>query len=102
MNAISSLSARQLRRAAEIKEEIESLENRLKRLVASADGGIRVVPGYREGLRTALKAGILAAVGRGRAPGWNARARDKASNRQRREGEDGRRRNVTIEPSQEY
>jgi len=64
MNAISSLSARQLRRAAEIKEEMESLESKLNRIADSPEGdGIHVSPSRRGRLRSALKYGISAVTG---------------------------------------
>ncbi|HEX3626725.1 MAG TPA: hypothetical protein VH280_15035 [Verrucomicrobiae bacterium] len=64
MSAITSLSARQLRRAAEIKEEIQSLEYRLNRLTDSPDAaGIHIVPKRRERLRARVKAGMIATVG---------------------------------------
>lgn len=63
MNAITSLSARQLRRAAEIKEKIQSLESELNRLADSPeDGGINVVPKRRGPLTSAIKAGLSAAI----------------------------------------
>jgi len=63
MNAISSLSPRQLRRAAEIKDEIHSLENELNRIADSPRAGIHLFPGGRGRLRMAIKAGIVAAAG---------------------------------------
>lgn len=63
MNALNSLSARQLRRAAEIKEEIHSLESELNRMTDSPNAGIHIVPRRRRRLRMVIKAGILAAAG---------------------------------------
>ena len=64
MNAISSLSARQLRRAAEIKEEMESLQGKLNRIADSPEGdGIHVSLRRRGRLRSALKRGISAVAG---------------------------------------
>lgn len=63
MSAIASLSARQLRRAAEIKEEIQSLESQLNRLTDSPDAdGIHIVPRRPGRLRSAVKAGIFVAA----------------------------------------
>ncbi|HEY1786973.1 MAG TPA: hypothetical protein VGJ73_02400 [Verrucomicrobiae bacterium] len=61
MSAITSLSARQLRRAAELKEKIQLLESELNRLPDSPDGGgIHVVPRRHGRLRFAIKAGLSA------------------------------------------
>ena len=62
MNAISSLSARQLRHAAEIKAEMESLESKLNRIADSREGG-HVFPNRRGRLRSVLKRGISAVAG---------------------------------------
>jgi hypothetical protein len=57
------MSARQLRRAAEIKEEIQSLESQLNRLTDSPDtDGIHIVPRRPGRLRAAVKAGIFVAA----------------------------------------
>lgn len=64
MNAITSLSARQLRRAAEIKEEMQSLESELHRIANSPEGdGVHIFPRRRGRLRQALKRGIYAVAG---------------------------------------
>jgi hypothetical protein len=64
MSAITSLSARQLRRAAELKEKIQSLESELNRLADSPDTGrIQIFPKRHGRLRSAIKAGVFAAVG---------------------------------------
>jgi hypothetical protein len=63
MNTINSLSARQLRRAAEIKEEIYSLEGELNRIADSYDANhIHLIPERRRRLRTAIKAGARSLV----------------------------------------
>ncbi len=64
MNTLNSLSVRQLRRAAEIKEKIHSLESELNHMEAdSPNTGIHIVPRHGRRLRMAIKAGILAAAG---------------------------------------
>jgi hypothetical protein len=64
MNALNSLSARQLRRAAEIKEKIHSLESELNHIEGdSPNGGIHILPRRRRRLRMAIKAGIVAVAG---------------------------------------
>ncbi|HTV39528.1 MAG TPA: hypothetical protein VMF08_03060 [Candidatus Sulfotelmatobacter sp.] len=64
MNAISSFSARQLRRAAEIKEEMQSLESKLNRIASSPEGdGVHVSPRRRGRLRSAVRRGIIAVTG---------------------------------------
>ena len=63
MNAISSLSARQLRRAAEIKEEIHSLESELHQMSGSNGAGrLHLIPVRHRRLRTAIKAGARTLV----------------------------------------
>lgn len=63
MSAMTELSAWQLRRAAEIKERIQSLEGELNRLQDSRETmGIQVVPKRRGRLRSAIKAGAYAGM----------------------------------------
>jgi hypothetical protein len=64
MNTMSSFSARQLRRAAEIKEEMESLESKLNRIANAPVGdGVQVSPKRRGRLRSAVRRGINAVTG---------------------------------------
>ena len=64
MSTITSLSARQLRRAAELKEEMESLEGELNRIADSREGGrIRAFLKPRGRVRSAIKRGITALAG---------------------------------------
>src|SRR5579863_5996497 len=64
MKAITSLSARQLRRAAELKEKIHALEGELNWLADSPDKGwTQNVPKRHGRLRFAIKAGLFAALG---------------------------------------
>lgn len=97
MSEIASLSARQLRRAAEIKEEIRALENQLNRLTKSPEAaGFHIFPRRRGRLRAAVKAGarslVVPAQRLKRQVGSAARAKFAAAARSRLE----RVRNIEI------
>jgi hypothetical protein len=59
MNSISSLSAQQLRRAAAIKEQIDTLQNELGKILGG-DGATRVASGKRT-MSASARARIAAA-----------------------------------------
>ena len=62
MNTIPTLSAQQLRRAADIKDKIESLQNELTRIVGSPTKVVSATPKKRRKMSAAGRARIAAAV----------------------------------------
>jgi len=63
MSSIINLSAQQLRRAAAIKEQIQSLENELGRIVGSSTKAVAVAaPKKRRNMSAAGRAKIYAAA----------------------------------------
>jgi hypothetical protein len=62
MNTISTLSAQQLRRAADIKDKIESLQNELTRIIGSPAKVVSATPKKRRKMSASGRARIAAAV----------------------------------------